>query len=89
MFSVQQRRRRVVQVYVEHDLDDSEVEMHVVDYLVKWFGEKDPERGVTEESVVQQLNEVGFPEELQVRTCHLFLSRNACAELSSAPLVVR
>ena len=69
-----------VQVYVEHDLDDSEVEMHVVDYLVKWFGEKDPERGVTEESVVTQLNEVGFPEELQVRPLHLFLVRNACVE---------
>lgn len=54
-------------VYVEHDLDDSEVEMHVVDYLVKWFGEKEPEKGVTEDVVVAQLNEVGFPADLQVR----------------------
>jgi hypothetical protein len=54
-------------VYVEHDLDDSEVEMAVLEYLVKWFAEKEPDMGVDKGVVVAQLNEVGFPEELQVR----------------------
>ena len=54
-------------MYVEHDLDDSESEMAVVEYLTKWFGEKEASMGVDRDAVVKQLNEVGFPEDLQVR----------------------
>lgn len=42
-------------VYVEHDLDDSEVELTVVDYLTNWFAEKDAKMGVTREIVLAQL----------------------------------
>ena len=45
-------------VYVEHDLDDSEVEMTVVEYLTGWFAEKEPGMGVTRDVVLAQLNEV-------------------------------
>jgi elongation factor 3 len=54
-------------VYVEHDLDDSEVELAVVDYLTGWFTEKEPSMGVDRDTVVKQLNDVGFPVDLQVR----------------------
>jgi elongation factor 3 len=53
-------------VYVEHDLDDSEVELAVVDYLTGWFAEKESRMGVDRDTVVKQLNDVGFPEDLQV-----------------------
>jgi elongation factor 3 len=54
-------------VYVEHDLDDSEVELTVVDYLTGWFAEKEPTMGVMRDTVLAQLKEVGFPEDLQTR----------------------
>jgi elongation factor 3 len=54
-------------VYVEHDLDDSEVELTVADYLTHWFQEKEPAMGVTKDSIVEQLTAVGFSDELQNR----------------------
>lgn len=51
-------------VYVEHDLDDSEVELSVLEYLANWFAEKEPDMGVTKEVVHEQLSAVGFSEEL-------------------------
>lgn len=51
-------------VYVEHDLDDSEVELTVLEYLANWFSEKEPSMGVTKDVVHEQLSAVGFSEEL-------------------------
>ena len=55
-------------VYVEHDLDDSEVELSVADYLVNWFENNDPAMKITKDTVTEQLTGVGFSDELQNRS---------------------
>lgn len=55
-------------VYVEHDLDDSEIELTVAEYLVQWFENNDPKIGVNKDTVEEQLTGVGFSDELKARS---------------------